>query len=200
MALRFSNDINKRFDKYFNCNFVEDAIYLVTAFLNPRFIRLMTTEQRKLAKDHLKDNLKKFTINTNGESHESEQNQENYESDNDFESFLMGSLNYNHQNKNDFENEINLWEIMSFGINISVKVDVINYWKECTSIEKFPNLKTLALHLLSIPGSTIGVERLFSLAGYACLGRNNKLKSLNLENVMLKANCKSLKCRSEFNC
>ena len=67
------------------------------------------------------------------------------------------------------------------------KVDPIEFW--ISQEQKYPSLSSLAVDILSIPGSSAPVERIFSIAGEATTGKRNCLFDKNLEcEILLRAN------------
>ena len=76
---------------------------------------------------------------------------------------------------------------MSMLESVRDDVDVLQYWvdQQC----RFPLISKLALGMLVIPASSAPVERVFSTAGEACIGRRNRLTDSNLEKeVLIKKN------------
>ena len=66
-------------------------------------------------------------------------------------------------------------------------VDPLEYWIEIQS--RYPLLSKVAVDILVIPVSSAPIERVFSTAGEACIGRRNRLADSNFEReVMLKKN------------
>ena len=67
--------------------------------------------------------------------------------------------------KNDFEAE-------------AVFIDSIRFWRDMS--QQFPLLSKLAYSLLALQSSSAASEREFSIAGWHCAGRKNRLDKENL--------------------
>ena len=66
-------------------------------------------------------------------------------------------------------------------------VDVLQYWVDLQL--QYPLLSIFAWGVLVIPALSAPVERIFSTAGEACVGRRNRLTDSNLETeVLIKRN------------
>lgn len=81
--------------------------------------------------------------------------------------------------------EIELLEYMEMGLpSILDKegkpemIDSLGFWKE--NVARFPHLSKLGFSLLSLQCSSTASERLFSIAGWHCQGRKNRLEKENL--------------------
>lgn len=55
----------------------------------------------------------------------------------------------------------------------AIKIDPIVFWQEHTA--RFPDIINLALTIAAIPASSAATERLFSVSGWHCIGRKNRL-------------------------
>jgi len=76
---------------------------------------------------------------------------------------------------------------------INVKTEPLDFWLKDSSTESFMDLKNIALNILCTPSSTATVERVFSAAGNACIGRKNRLSEKRLEMIVFfKNNAKYL--------
>ena len=67
--------------------------------------------------------------------------------------------------------------------SLSEDADPFDYWLSHQST--FPLLSAIAVDILSIPGSSAPVERVFSVAGESTTGRRNRLSEHNLEREVL---------------
>jgi hypothetical protein len=80
-----------------------------------------------------------------------------------------------------------------------MKTDALNFWKEDISVQNLLDLKNIALNILCTPSSTATVERIFSAAGNACIGRRNRLSNSRLEMIVFfKNNAKFLNTLNLF--
>ena len=61
-------------------------------------------------------------------------------------------------------------------------MDPIAFWLEQTN---YPLLSAIAVDTLVIPGSSAPIERVFSTAGNATIGKRNRLADKNLEREVL---------------
>ena len=70
-------------------------------------------------------------------------------------------------------------------------IDALDFWKN-QSFE-YCDLQKFALNILCCPSTTSSVERIFSIANNACIGRRNRLSQSRLEMIVfLKNNSKYL--------
>ena len=77
--------------------------------------------------------------------------------------------------KSDIEIELTKYET-HYQINCD---DILSFWKNQST--SMPILTSLAFDLLCVPISNGTIERIFSVAGYCCDGRSNRLSGQNLE-------------------
>ena len=83
-------------------------------------------------------------------------------------------------------NEEIVWYLESCP-HIDEKVDSVEFWIE--NEKAYPSLAPLACDLLTIPASSVPIERVFSTAGQITSGKRNRLNDNNLEReVLLKKN------------
>ena len=83
-----------------------------------------------------------------------------------------------------FPGEQELQMYMTAGMSaVSNSLDPVSMWMEQST--KYPTLSTLAIDTLIIPGSSAPVERVFSTAGNATIGKRNRLADKNLEREVL---------------
>ena len=69
--------------------------------------------------------------------------------------------------------------------------DPLSFWIQ--NQEKYPAMASVAFDVLTIPGSSAPVERVFSTAGHATMGKRNRLTDQNLEReVIIRKNKKYL--------
>lgn len=61
--------------------------------------------------------------------------------------------------------------------------DPLEYWLNQQAT--YPLLSSVAIDILSIPGSSAPVERVFSMAGHSTIGKRNRLSDHNLEREVL---------------
>ncbi len=66
---------------------------------------------------------------------------------------------------------------------LAEEADPFDYW--LTNRGSYPMLSSMAIDMLSIPGSSAPVERVFATAGESTLGRRNRLCEHNLEREVL---------------
>ena len=65
--------------------------------------------------------------------------------------------------------------------------DALDYWVKSEPL--FPTLSNVACDVLVVPASSAPIERTFSIAGDACIGKRNRLTNANLEReVLIKSN------------
>jgi len=64
-------------------------------------------------------------------------------------------------------------------IPVPCNKDAITFWLELES--SFPNLSDFAEDLMMVPASSTPIEHTFSVVGYCCIGKRNRLTNQNLE-------------------
>jgi hypothetical protein len=60
----------------------------------------------------------------------------------------------------------------------AIKVDQIAFWQDHSA--RFPDLVSLALTIVAIPASSAASERLFSISGWHCADRKDRLDKQHL--------------------
>ena len=80
------------------------------------------------------------------------------------------------------EQEVDLF-IQQIKSNPPDVMDALDFWVKSESL--FPVLSKLACDVLVVPASSAPVERTFSIAGNACIGKRNRLSGNNLEREVL---------------
>ena len=63
------------------------------------------------------------------------------------------------------------------------QTDPVVFWME--QEKNYPLLSAIAVDTLVIPGSSVPIERVFSTAGNATIGKRNRLADKNLEREVL---------------
>jgi hypothetical protein len=92
----------------------------------------------------------------------------------------------------DLDKQLINWIHIVGNTKVNLKTDAFDFWKS-TSINNLLDLKNIALNILCTPSSTATVERVFSAAGNACIGRKNRLSEKRLEMIgIFKNNSKFL--------
>ena len=66
---------------------------------------------------------------------------------------------------------------------LSDQMDAVDFWVE--NEKTYPLLSSMAVDILTIPGSSTAVERVFSVAGESTSGKRNRLADKNLEREVL---------------
>ena len=76
---------------------------------------------------------------------------------------------------------------LRFSIPTPCNKDGLAFWIDLES--SFPNLSHFAEDMMVVPASSTPIERTFSVAGYCCIGKRNRLTNSNLEReIMIKTN------------
>ena len=81
------------------------------------------------------------------------------------------------------EAEVEKFCELHHNIPVPCNEDAIMFWVELES--SFPNLSHFAEDLMMVPASSTPVERTFSVTGYCCIGKCNRLSNQNLERKFL---------------
>ncbi len=113
-----------------------------------------------------------------------------------FESFMETEFSQTsaqtHDNLLDLDKQLINWIHIVGNTKVNLKTDAFDFWKS-TSINNLLDLKNIALNILCTSSSTATVERVFSAAGNACIGRKNRLSEKRLEMIgIFKNNSKFL--------
>lgn len=61
--------------------------------------------------------------------------------------------------------------------------DPLSFWIQ--NQEKYSSMASCAFDVLTIPGSSVPVERVFSTAGHATMGKRNRLTDQNLKREVI---------------
>ncbi len=191
-------ELNKRFDPFLDLkhkNFF-DGIYIASTFLDPRFARILSVEQTNYAKSFLKEYSKGF----DGESVTREETQSSFTTPtekSEFEAFMETKFSQIPSSAVnimiDLDKQLLNWIHFIGKTRISLNTEPLDFWRNDTSTQEFNGLKNIALNILCTPSSTSTVERVFSAAGNACIGRKNRLSEKRLEMIVFfKNNAKFL--------
>lgn len=109
-----------------------------------------------------------------------------------FESFMETEFSQTsaqtHDNLLDLDKQLINWIHIVGKTKFNLKTDAFDFWKNDTSIDNLLDLKNIALNILCTPSSTATVERVFSAAGNACIGRKNSFSEKRLEMIVFSKN------------
>jgi hypothetical protein len=191
-------ELNKRFEPFLDLkhkNFV-DGIYIASTFLDPRFARILSVEQTNYAKSFLKE----YSKGLDGESVSREETQSSVTTPtekSEFEAFMETEFSQIPSSAVnimiDLDKQLLNWIHFIGKTRISLNTEPLDFWRNDTSTQEFNGLKNIALNILCTPSSTSTVERVFSAAGNACIGRKNRLSEKRLEMIVFfKNNAKFL--------
>ena len=155
---------------------------MVSAYLDPRYCEMLNDEQKKKAIEFIKDQMKNENI-----QQEIQDEQKDLEKS-QFELYLQ-SLKQKGKTKinpifSHIEKQINSWELFISQNQVNLTTDSLDFWENDSSIKNYFDLKKLALNILCTPASTSSVERIFSAANNACIGRRNRLSDKRLEMIV----------------
>ena len=194
------NCLEKKFDPFINLNKSQGncKLFLSATFLDIRYHRMLNRDQLQAVKDYMEAQIEE-TKNENIMTREGA-NQAQEQELSAFDKFILQSSSAESGSEGvsrllEFHKEfLDFIAFVSMKKTIDAKQDPITFWLTNTEVMHLGNLKRIALKILAVPCSTATVERIFSLAGYACLARSNRLAEDRLEMlVLLKANNKYLK-------
>jgi hypothetical protein len=198
-AHAIDKELDKRFDHFFNPENEKfnEGIYIISTYLDPRFARLLNEKQNNYAKNYIKE-FSKDIIETFGSHSEPETSTQTSEKLSAFESFMETTLSdlpeRSMDNMLDLDKQLLNWNHFISKTRLSIKTEPLEFWRSDFSTEDFKDLKNIALNILCVPSSTATVERVFSAAGNACIGRRNRLSDKRLEMIVFfKNNAKYLK-------
>jgi len=205
ISKKLSDELKRRFDKYVNPSAVGfDVYYLVATFLDPKYTLILNDQQTTVIKAHLLVALKAEISEITDTPLESANTEESVsvEANSDeqpplkkfrhLSDIISQKLREAHQVEKSTaattaEREVEKFCELRFGIPPSSKTDALRFWLDLETV--LPNLFRLAADLMVVPASSAPIERTFSIAGYCCIGRRNRLNNLNLEReVLIKTN------------
>lgn len=197
-------ELNKRFDSFLNPendNF-SDGIYIAATFLDPRYIRCLNDKQCNYAKSFIKEYFKIFekSLPVFEETEKMVETSDNLSQmdlfmEQSFSQIPVQALDL----MIDLDKQIINWLHFNSKQRIEFKTEPLDFWLKDNSISNFFDLKNIALNILCTPSSTATVERVFSAAGNACIGRKNRLSNKRLEMIVfLKNNAKYLNTLNFF--
>jgi hypothetical protein len=197
-ALNLLKELDKRFDHFLNIKNEKfsDGLYIASTFLDPRYARILSEEQQNFAKSFIKDHFKQFGRSVS-EVEQSVPVAQTSETLSPFESFMETEFSGIPEQAIDVmldldKQLLNWWHFIS-KTKLSYKLEPLDFWLKDTSTQNFKDLKNIALNILCTPSSTATVERVFSAAGNACIGRRNRLSEKRLEMIVFfKNNAKYL--------
>ena len=191
MRRRFDNILNPKADDH-------DPIFLLATALDPRYQVVLNAEQMTSARTALLSQLKEMRQKSQSSSSSStgspaasisvEENLPEEEPPKKRFRLLSGLIEQRikqnvskHPGVPAEEEEIDRY--FSTTNTIAERVDPVFFWVECE--QSYPLLSTLAVDTLVIPASATPIERTFSTAGEATLGKRNRLSEKNLEREVL---------------
>ena len=190
ISKRLNNELKSRFDKYVNPSAAGfDVYYLVATFLDPKYTLILNDQQTTVVKAHLivalKTEISEFT-DTTLESGSTETVSVVANSDEQpplknvrhLSGIISQRLREAHQVDKGIaattaESEIERFYELRFNIPMPSKKDALAFWLELETT--LPNLFRLAVDLMVVPASSAPIERTFSIAGYCCIDRRNRL-------------------------
>jgi hypothetical protein len=197
-ALNLLKELNKRFDHFLNIKNEKfsDGLYIASTFLDPRYARILSVEQQNCAKTFIKNHSKQFKKSVTKVT-QSEPLAQTSETLSPFESFMetefSGIPEQAVDEMLDLDKQLLNWWHFICKAKLSYRLEPLDFWLKDTSTQNFKDLKNIALNILCTPSSTATVERVFSAAGNACIGRRNRLSEKRLEMIVFfKNNAKYL--------
>ncbi|XP_015783088.1 zinc finger BED domain-containing protein 4-like [Tetranychus urticae] len=150
-----------------------DAIFITSTWLDPRYRRSLTEEEIQIAKEFI---FSFDYIDTDFILPEIPLKQTKFNCANVTPNQLL-------LQKPQLRCEIEQWSSDPSYHIFDDYLDLILYWNDKKSTLKL--LSNIALNIICVPSSSACVERLFSLASYACSNRRNRLEGSNLEREVL---------------
>jgi hypothetical protein len=207
LSNRLTNELEKKFNQMLDPNNKDfnDGIYLSSAFLDPRFARILNETQLKTAKIFLREFYKQF-IEKDSQKFENIENRSEKTTEDkktSFEAFMEIELNrITSENNNtfiNFDKQLVDWLHFISGTRISLSTDPLEFWRKDVSTHNYLDLKTIALNLLCIPSTTVPIETLFSTIDNQCFDYKNCLNEKSLETIIFfRSNAKYSKTLNIF--
>ena len=197
VATTLQVELNRRFRKYTDPgDECYEPLYIVSTILDPRYKPLINVVQMRSGKDEILRMLR----GTNGCS-DSQSSGRSSPAPQEEGGPVKKRQHFNHLSKvledkkrqgkekaaKQPHGEQELAHYVESMPSIDDDDDPLSFWVEQKDL--YPLLFSLAVDIMSIPGSSAPVERIFSTAGDATIGKRNRLAHTNLEReVLLKKN------------
>ena len=195
-ATVLQSEVRGRFRKYTDLHDPEHGpMFLVATLLDPRYKLLINPSQIGSAKKELLQQLK--DLSENGDSGSSSVTVSPVHPETDEppmklfchlsklleEKWKEGFKKTSHQHPGDQE----LQNYLDTFNPVPTQVDAVGYW--IAQEKSYPLMSVIAIDTLVTPASIAPIERVFSIAGNATIGKRNRLTDKNLElEVLLRKN------------
>ena len=168
------------------------TLFLLCTMLDPRYRLLLNRNQSDSTKENLLRQLKEQSESSGSSSNatQSPRSPVPEEEEPSTKRFCHLSRIIEQKLKEDVRKvskrppgEQEIEQYLSSGVSLQPNDDPISFWIEHE--KKFPLLSPFAIDVLSIPGSSAPIERIFSTAGESSSGKRNRLMDKNLEREVL---------------
>ena len=179
-------EMHRRFDRYISPPLnARDALYVVATLLDPEYSLILTSEQVAEGVVHLKRMVKNFLGTQQSSTRHAKETQETTTTDREVEpplkKFHHLSKIVSQQAQTEQKNstltpaeEVDHFISQRKSYNQEGEIlDPLDFWIK--SEAQYPTLSKVACDVLVIPASSTPIERTFSVAGNACIGKRNCL-------------------------
>ena len=175
----FKKQLNKSINFYSDRFDIENKSLLACSFLCPKYknLKFIAKEKRSEKIENLRKFLKDVHEKYLKKNHLSKSDTI-FDMQRDSKKSKLNSY-YCTEEINSFENEFEKYLMLDL---TSIKVTELKYWLDAKP--SFPILSELAGFLLGAPATSVPSECLFSLSGYQCWDRRNRLSPENLEMIV----------------
>ena len=205
IAKVLQKEMHRRFDRYIDPSTDSfDGLHIAATLLDPEYTYVLSDMLVEEAKYYLTEILNSFvdnhlkrpaTIQSTSETNKSKTEETVEPPLKKFrhlpKQLMQKKLKKEPLAKSSAEKKVELF-MQQRETNCPQSTDALDFWVK--SETQFPTLSLVACDLLVIPASSAPIERTFSIAGDACIGKRNRLTKGNLEReVLIKKNKAYLK-------
>ena len=177
----------------------QNSAFVSCIFLDPRYQKLLSKEDKLRAKQHLVktwmkiQGLKEAGPNENENSTGSMKNEKDDDGDSDLDMYLAeketDAVNYDNQKINTVD-IVSILDTFEQTKRIDQKCSILNYWNDNRCLN--PQLFELAEALMAVPSTQVSVERTFSQLKFVLSDQRCSMTSNILEDIML------IRCNKQF--
>lgn len=164
----------------------DNPVMASAIYLDPRFQRALTVNQKILAVHFLSGlhiKLNRMDTNTQNEHHQNNSNNLECDSDDELDNYLNSM---NSSARISIDNNITGIErkLKDFdGTRMSLQCKVLDYWNEHKEVH--PEMYKLSCVIFAVPATQSSVERAFSAFALILTSRRTPLSDKNLQNILL---------------
>ena len=199
VAKVLQNEMHRRFDRYIDPSTDSfDGLHIMATLLDPEYTYVLSDDLVEEGTCYLKEIVGNFVDNHLKKPIESSNDTATSTTEEQIEPPLKKFRHLSKivskqllKKKEPLSNSPGEKEVDAFieqrKSNCPHPTDALDYWVKSEPL--FPTLSNVACDVLVVPASSAPIERTFSIAGDACIGKRNRLTNANLEReVLIKSN------------